>query len=98
MEFIEAPACSDQSREYESLLFSLVLIDKSNVNAAGSQGNNCGSLIVSLSFLWHQVPSECDYHFRLTHYLSAEVPSVSCFSFSPILSQPVLVLPLFDSF
>lgn len=96
MEFIEAPACSDQSREYESLLFPLVLIDI--LNAAASEGNNCGSLIVLLSFLWHQVPSECDYHFRLTHYLSAEVSSVSCFSFSPILSQPVLVLPLFDSF
>lgn len=56
MEFIEAPACSDQSREYESLLFSLVLIDISNVNAAGSQGNNCGSLIVSLFFCGTRFP------------------------------------------
>lgn len=75
-------AFSDQSQENQSLFISM--IDVSNVNRVGSEGNNSRSLIGCLFCCITQrawLPSECDYHSVKPITSTTRSPSLSCLPF-----------------
>lgn len=86
MNSVETPACPYHSQGHQSHLPFSGFDWHVNANRARSEGNNCRSLICSLSCCItqrHWLPSECDYHGvqRITSTVRSPLSPVFLFTY-----------------